>query len=98
MSAYEAVHLEPLVFRLVLDADQAFCWRTIIRQLEDPAQQDRHVLELDPSALLDCRKHEVAQIGIRAPEVEVEFYRDHRFTISPQKDAFPARMSTHREA
>src|SRR5262245_35163313 len=77
MAAYEAVHLEPLVFRLVLDAGQAFRRRAIVGELEDAAQQDRHVLERHPGAPPDLRNHQMAQVGVGAAEVEMELHLDH---------------------
>src|SRR5437667_1798337 len=78
MPAYEAAHLEPLVFRLVLDPCQAFRRRAIVGELEDAAQQNRHVLDLDPGASLDLGNHQLAQAGLGAAEVEMKFHLDHR--------------------
>ena len=70
-------HLEPLVLGLVLDAGQALGRRAIVGQLEDAAEQHRHVLERDAGALLDLGDHEMAEIGVRAAEVEVKLDRGH---------------------
>lgn len=94
--ADEARGFEPLVFGLVLDASQALGWRTVVGQLEYATQQDWHVLKLYPSAFLDFRDNQVTEVRIRAAEIEMEFYLDHKFTIFPRMGGSPARKSMHR--
>jgi len=72
--------------------------RAIVGQLEHAAKQDRHIFESSAGALLDFWNYEMAEIGVRAAEVEMEFNFDHRITIFLRKDESPVRRSTHREA
>src|SRR5437868_9831950 len=73
----EALPLERFILRLVLDALQAFRGRAIVGQLEDAAQQHRHVGEFRADALLDPGNDPVRQVGIRAAEIEMEFHVRH---------------------
>ena len=77
MPPNEALTLQCLVCRLVLDPPQALGGRAIIGQLEHAAQQHRHVLELRAGAPLDLRNDDMRQVGIGAAEIEVEFHLGH---------------------
>ena len=72
VAAQEALGLERIVFRLVLDPAQRVGRRHVAGRLVDAAEQHRDVVELDAGALLDRRQHEFGEIGIGAAEIEVE--------------------------
>ena len=68
----EAPRFELRVLRLVLDALQRHRGRHVVGRFEHAAEQYRHVFELHAGARLDTRNHEVAEVRIRAAEVEQE--------------------------
>src|SRR4029077_2495083 len=72
----EALHktlgLDRVKLALVLDAGQRFGWRFVVSGLEDAAEQDRHIFEFDADALLDRRDRLMAEIRVRAAEIEHE--------------------------
>ncbi|MHC2782650.1 ferredoxin-NADP reductase [Bradyrhizobium liaoningense] len=68
----ETLGLDRLEFALVLDAGQGLRRRLVVGRLEDAAEQDRHIFELDADPLLDRRNRQMAEIGVGAAEVEQE--------------------------
>ena len=73
MPADEPLRLQPFVFRFVLDPLQGFGRRSIVRQFEDAAEQDRDVTEFGAATRLDCGDRAVREVGIGAAEIEMEF-------------------------
>ena len=59
MASDEALSLKLFVFQPVLDAEHTHRRRAIIGQLEDAAEQNRHVLEFDAGPLLDLGNDEM---------------------------------------
>ena len=53
MTPDETLQLQSLVFEPVLDAGHLLRRRTIVGQLEDAAEQDRHVFEFGAGPRLD---------------------------------------------
>src|SRR5262249_18924127 len=94
----EALRLELLVFQLVADTGESLARRAVAGELVHTAEQGGHVLELSASPACDARDDEMAQIGVGAAEVEVEFHLAHGLTISRRKDGSRVRRSTHRAA
>ena len=94
----EALGLQLFVFRLVLDARQTLRRRAVAGEFEHPAQQDGNILEHRARPPLDLRNHQMAEVSIRAAEIEVEFNLGHDITISRRRDGFPVRTSTRHAA
>src|SRR5581483_10613368 len=81
MPADEALHFKPLVLGFVSDSLEALGRRTIVGQLEDATEQDRHVVELYAGARLDFPNAQMAQVRVETSEVEMELNLDHNLTI-----------------
>src|SRR5262249_56226034 len=84
MAPYEAPHLQLLVLGLVADPREALGRRAVVRELEDAAEKDRDVLEPDTRAPFELRQDEMAQVGVRATEVEMELRVHHAPHVSPK--------------
>src|SRR5262249_58138853 len=82
MAQDEALHLQPLVLGLVPDPREALGRRAVVRELEDAAEKDRDVLEADTRAPLELREDEMAQVCVRAAEVEVKLGVHHAHHVS----------------
>src|SRR5436309_5436937 len=74
MAANEALGLQRVVFRLVLDAAKRIERRHVARRLVDAAEQDRDIFEFRPGAPFNPRKDQFRQVSVRASEIEQEFY------------------------
>jgi hypothetical protein len=72
---HKAFDLQPVVGALVRDAGEGFGRRSVVRQLEQPTQQHRHVAEALAAARLDRGDDPVAEISIGATEVKLELDR-----------------------
>ena len=69
----EPHHFEPLIFRFVSNTRKRHHRGLIACRLEHTAQQNRHIGEAHSGARLHVRNHLVAEISIRAAEIEMEF-------------------------
>jgi len=58
MPTNETLRLQRLVFRLVLDTAKRVARRHVASRLVDPAEQDRHIIELHAGPPLDRRNDE----------------------------------------
>jgi hypothetical protein len=84
--AQEALGLDSVVFRLVLDPAEGLGWRQIAGCLVDATEQNRHVVELNARALFDPRQRNLGKVGVGTSEIEVEFdvkRSSHRKALSP---------------
>ena len=72
MAAQEALGLERIVFRFVLDPAQRVGGRHVAGRLVDAAEQDRDVGELDAGTLLDPRQRKFGEEGVGTAEIEVK--------------------------
>src|SRR5438876_11354492 len=72
MAPNEALGLERLVFRLVLDSAKRVERRHVAGPLEDAAKQNRDIFEFHAGAPFDSRKDQFRQVSVRAAEIEQE--------------------------
>src|SRR5439155_16523185 len=78
MAADEALGLERLIFRLVLDPAKRVKGGHVAGPLEDAAEQNRDIFEFHAGTPFDTRKDQLRQISVRAAEIEKEFnYQGH---------------------
>ena len=86
MAPQEALGLQRVVFRLVLDPAERLGRGQVAGRFVNATEQDRDVFELDARSLLDSRQRNLGQVGVGTSEIEVEFdvkRSSHRKALSP---------------
>ena len=83
MARNEALHFYCLIFFLVLDFCKLLHGGAIVGGLEDTAKQHWAISDLCARAFFDTRNQAVTKIGIRAPEIIVEFNVETDITVPP---------------
>ena len=76
---YESFHFEHVISAPVRHIGVHLDRRAIVGELEQTAQKDRHILDRHACARRNRGQHFMAQIGIRAAEIEQElngFFHD----------------------
>ena len=79
MLQYESFHFEHVISAPVRYIGVNLDGRAIVGELKQTAQKDRHILDRRASARRNRRQNFMAQIGIRAAEIEQElngFFHD----------------------